>query len=180
MKAPILETDRLRLEPLGEALLTKTYVGWLNDPEVVRYSEQRHHRHTLESCRAFVAGFDRGPDCLWAIREKAPAADGSPLRHIGNISIEVDEPNRVADIRILIGEKDAWGKGLGAEAWIAVMDHLFGERGMRKITAGTMAENLGMLKIMEKAGMREDGRRRGQCLLDGRPVDMVYTARFAD
>jgi hypothetical protein len=30
--------------------LIEHYVGWLNDPEVVRYYEQRHHKHTLATC----------------------------------------------------------------------------------------------------------------------------------
>lgn len=172
--APTLQTKRLTLVAFTDEHLTERYVGWLNDPEVVRYSEQRHRRHTLSSCREFVASFADGPSHLWAIVEKEQG-----LGHIGNINSAVDAPNSTADVAIVIGDRRAWGRGLGSEAWMAVVDYLVGPGGMRKVTAGAMAENKAMLKIMGKAGMAEEGRRRGQALRDGRAVDVVLTARFA-
>ena len=53
----ILETERLTLTPFNtERHLTERYVAWLSDPDVVRYSEQRHRTHTLASCRHFAEG----------------------------------------------------------------------------------------------------------------------------
>jgi len=170
----VLETARLRLEPFPDKLLTPRYVGWLNDPEVVRYSEQRHRAHTLESCRAFVGSFTGTPNGLWAIREKARG-----LRHVGNISTEVDATASTGDIRILIGEKDCWGTGLGAEAWIAVMDHLFNDLGLSRVTAGTVLENAGMRRIMAKAGMKETHREPAPTPIDGRPAIFVFAERLA-
>lgn len=174
-QSPVLETRRCRLEPFGQAHLTERYVGWLNDPEVVRYSEQRHRRHDLASCRAYVQSYVESPHYLWAVMARDPA-----LGHIGNINAYVDQPNATADLGILIGEKAVWGKGYGAEAWIAVCTFLFRDRGLRKLTAGTVAENRGMLGIMRKAGMREEGRRLRQIVLDGREVDMIYVGVFRD
>jgi len=174
-RAPTLETERLTLTAFSDEFLTERYVGWLNDPDVVRYSEQRHRQHTVESCRAFAAGFVDGPSHLWAIIDKT-----RELGHIGNINTDVDAPNGTADVAVLIGEKKVWGRGYGAEAWIAVMDYLLGPGGMRKVTAGAMAENKGMLAIMEKSGMVDEGRRVRQFLLDGREVDVILAARFKD
>tara|TARA_R110002074_G_scaffold165031_1_gene324989 strand:- start:1012 stop:2694 length:1683 start_codon:yes stop_codon:yes gene_type:complete len=171
---PVLETSRLVLQPFPDDLLTDTYVGWLNDPDVVRFSEQRHMTHTLESCRDFIASFTGTPHGLWAIRDKTRG-----LCHIGNISTEVDSQTATGDIRILIGDRAAWGTGLGAEAWMAVMAHLFDDLGLAKVTAGTLAGNTGMLKIMEKSGMRETHRRPGPTPIDGRVMDMIYTCRRA-
>lgn len=173
-RPPVLETPRLTLEPFPQELLTERYVGWLNDPEVVRFSEQRHITHTLESCREFVSSFAGTPNGLWAIRETA--RDG---RHIGNISTEVDLDLMSGDIRILIGERDAWGTGLGAEAWNAVMGHLLDDLGMAQVTAGTLEGNSGMLKIMAKSGMTETHRAPGPTPVDGRAMDLVYARRLA-
>lgn len=170
--APTLETPRLILKAFSDDLLTERYVGWLGDPDVVRYSEQRHRDHTLETCRLFVQSFTGGPNHLWAIIETEKG-----IGHIGNINTAVDAPNKVADIAILIGEKQAWGTGLGGEAWIAVVDYLLGNGGMRKVTAGCMAANKGMLAVMEKSGMTEEARRQGSFLLDGKPVDLVMVAK---
>ncbi len=172
---PRIDTPRLSLVPFEETFLSERYVGWLNDPDVVRYSEQRHRRHTIESCRRFIASFEDGPSHLWAIVENETG-----LGHIGNINTDTDLPNRTADVAILIGEKRVWGRGLGSEAWIAVVDYLLDSGGIRKVTAGAMADNEVMLAIMRRSGMVEDGRRSAQFLLDGRTVDAVYMARFAD
>lgn len=173
--APILETPRLRLFPFGDKHLTARYVGWLNDPEVVRFSEQRHRRHTLGSCRAYLRAMVRSPNLFWAIEARDP-----DLGHIGNVTAYVDPPNELADVAIMIGERRCWGRGYGSEAWTAVCDHLLSGGGMRKITAGTLAPNKGMLAVMRKSGLVEDGRRRRHYLVDGKEVDMIYAARFRD
>ena len=172
-RIPALACPRLRLEPFGEAHLTPRYVAWLNDPEVVWFSEQRHRRHTLASAAAYAASFAGTPHGFWAIVAHDPV-----LGHIGNINAYVDESNSVADVGILIGDKAVWGRGYGLEAWTAVCRHLLEERGLRKVTAGTVAVNHGMLSIMRRAGMREDGRRQRQCVIDGVEVDLVHMALF--
>lgn len=172
---PVLETPRLVLQPFPDDLLTDTYVGWLNDPDVVRFSEQRHMTHTRESCRDFIASFAGTPHGLWAIRDKTRGR-----RHIGNISTDITPRAGTGDIRILIGDRAAWGTGLGAEAWMAVMTHLFNDLGLARVTAGTLAGNTGMLRIMEKSGMRETHRRPGPTLVDGRAMDIIYACRRAE
>ena len=86
-EGPILETPRLRIVPFCELYLTPRYVAWLNDPDVVRYSEQRHRVHTLESCRSYWLSFSGTPHFFWAII----VADGTfgPLS-VGNAIIRVD------------------------------------------------------------------------------------------
>jgi len=155
--------------------LTKRYVSWLNDAEVVRFSEQRHRRHSLDSCRDYWRSFEGTPNLFWAVLAREPQ-----FGHIGNLSVYVDPPNLVADVTILIGEKKVWNRGFGSEAWAAVCDYLLGEGGMRKVTAGTLAENTGMIGVMRRTGMVDDGRRIRQCLLDGCEVDVVHYALFRD
>jgi len=50
---------------------------------------------------------------------------------------------------------------------------------LRKVTGGTLATNLGMVKVMQKAGMVDDGRRRRQYWWEGQAVDVVHMALFA-
>lgn len=169
----IIESARLRLEPFAEAHLTERYLSWLNDPGTVRYSEQRHRRHDRASALAYLQGMQASGDCFWAILRKT----GEPA-HIGNLSAYIDRANGVADMAIMIGEAAARGGGYGREAWQAAGDWLLAQDGIRKLTAGTMACNAPMLATMWACGMAEDGRRRGQFLLDGEPVDLVYGARF--
>ena len=170
--APVADTPQVRLEPFAERHLTTRYVAWLNDSEVVRYSEQRHRTHTLETCRAYLRSFTGTPHKFWAIM-------ATPLGHVGNIAATVDEANRVADLAILLGERDAWGHGIGTAAWSQALEWLLGPGGMRKVTAGTMADNQAMLAIMRKSGMVEEGRRCAQFIVEGHTSDLVQAARFA-
>jgi RimJ/RimL family protein N-acetyltransferase len=142
---------------------------------VVRFSEQRHHEFTLESCRAYWQSFQGTPNFFWAM-----VARDETIGHIGTINAYVDPYNLVADVGILIGERGFWGSGYGAEAWIAVCNYLLDEAGMRKVTAGTMAVNSGMLQIMKKAGMVDDGIRKRHYLFEDREVDLVYAALYRE
>lgn len=144
----------------------KTMVGWLNDPEVVRYSEQRHKEHTEESQQFYLQD---GPDVFREIH----AGD----RFIGTISAYIDEPNSIADVGILIGDKSIWGKGYGTEAWIAFCDHLFLHK-IRKIEAGAMNINSRMINIFRKSGMHFEAFRENHFLYDGEPVHMVLWGKF--
>ena len=140
----------------------------------MRFSEQRHRRHSLESCRSYMQSFEGTPNYFWAVED---VTDG--LGHIGNINSYVDTRNRVADVGILIGEPGAGGKGLALEAWTAVCQFLFDTARVRKITAGTMALNAAMIRLALKAGMTEDGIRRRQLLCEEQEVDVLYFAKFA-
>jgi RimJ/RimL family protein N-acetyltransferase len=159
--------------PFTPRHLTQRYVGWLNDPEVVRYSEQRHRLHTLDSCRSYFASFEGSDSHFLAIE----AADEA-LGHIGNITVSVDRHNQMADLSIMIGEKTAWGGGFATAAWCAVMEDQLGRAGLRKITAGTMSVNTSMVKLMERSGMTIEARRARHFLYEGIEVDLVQAARF--
>jgi ribosomal-protein-alanine N-acetyltransferase len=172
-KFRIIETARLRIVPFSEEYLTPRYVGWLNDPEVVRYSEQRHHVHSLELCREYMKSFVDTPNYFWAVVGKE-----SELGHIGSMNAYVDTHNSVADVGILIGEKRAWRKGYGSEAWIAVCNYLLKEVNIRKVTAGMLSVNTAMLGVMRSAGMVEDGRRIRQCLFEDSEVDVIHATLF--
>lgn len=173
-ETPTIETDRLRIVPFQKRHLTERYVGWLNDPEVVRYSDQRFEEHTLEGCRTYWRSFEDTPNHFWALVVQDDDA------YVGTMTAYVDERHEVADVGILIGETDAWGRGFGTEAFGAVARHLLLEGGMRKVTAGTVEVNDGMLGIMENLGMRDDGRRVRQALHEGEEVDMVHKALFRE
>jgi RimJ/RimL family protein N-acetyltransferase len=170
-----IHTQRLCILPFQEKHLTTRYVSWLNDPEVVRYSEQRHRVHSLQSCRAYWESFAKSANFFWAIETLE-----FDWGHIGNINAYVDSRNRLADIGVLIGEKGAWRRGYGGEAFAAVCGFLFNACKLRKITAGTVAPNTPMLRIMQRSGMMPDGKRRRHFLLDGREVDVIHMAVFRE
>lgn len=143
-----MTTQRLEIIPFAEEHLTDRYISWLNDPEVVMYSDQRFKNHTQKSCREYWQSFQNSPNFFWALVSNDPE-----LGYIGTMTAYVKEQNKEADVGILIGEKAAWGRGYGLEAWQAVCDWLFESANIAKITAGTDVKNTAMRRIMAKAGM---------------------------
>jgi [ribosomal protein S5]-alanine N-acetyltransferase len=168
---PTLATDRLTLRHLTKA--TPEQVRWLNDPEVMRYSEQRHQHHTQYSQMTYLNSFKEGSH-IWAILRI------DSKKHIGNITATYDAPNRLADVGILIGEATHWGAGYGGEAWNAVCNWLLDKDGgnVRKLEAGCMRANEAMMKIIAKSNFQHEGDRANHFLLGGNPVSAALFGRF--
>ena len=169
-----LITLRLRLRPFRAADINATYLGWLTDPEVTRFSNQRFRRHTVESCAAYLASFDGSSNSFLLIEQL------QNHRPIGTATVYRNRRHGTADIGLMMGERRCWGQGYGREAWQAVLDALQVEEGMRKVTGGTAQPNQAMVRIMEQSGMKLEAVRARQELIEGQPVDLLYYARFAE
>jgi ribosomal-protein-alanine N-acetyltransferase len=169
-----LVARRLVLEPFSEAAIGPEYLAWLNDAQVMRFSNQRFRRHTEESARSYLASFSGSDNLLLAIR----LAEGG--RMIGTMTAYVAVPHGTADMGLMIGERGSWGRGYGLEAWSRLLTHLLGERGLRKVTAGTVRANVGMRIIMERSGMQLEAVRPRQEIIDGAEEDVLHFARYRD
>src|SRR5262249_4384577 len=97
----------------------------------------------------------------------------------GNITATHDEPNNVSDVGILIGEKHLWGKGFGKEAWDAVCSWLLSRDGgaVRKLEAGCMKTNLGMLALLRHSKFVQEGERLNHFLVAGAPISAMLFGR---
>lgn len=152
---PTLQTKRLTLVPFLAGMVENWHVAWLNDPEVVRYSEQRHRRHTIESQHTYLnehTGF------VWLIRlgpgQSIRIDEGRMSRGIwdmGTITAYLDGANLTANLGILI-KKESWGKGYGLEAWNAVL-RWCKEVGVKKVECGCWVDNEPMKILAERSGM---------------------------
>jgi RimJ/RimL family protein N-acetyltransferase len=148
----------------------KTQASWLNNKTTVRYSEQRHMIHTAITQLQYIRSFIEHPSNI--LREIR--LDGNL---IGTISAYIDKHNRIADVGILIGH-GFQGKGYGYEAWSMFCKNLFENGDMRRIEGGCMANNLPMIKLFRKYGMKEEGRRMSHFVFEGSYSDLVLHGRF--
>jgi len=128
--------------------ITPQYISWLNDPEVVRYSEQRFIRHTKTSCLAYWDSFLRSPNLFLIVKT---LSDDMP---VGTMTAYVSSPHGTVDIGILIGRKSVWGSGVGQDAWNTLVNWFIERRKISKVTAGALSDNKAMIRIMERSGMR--------------------------
>jgi ribosomal-protein-alanine N-acetyltransferase len=164
---PPLSTFNLVLMPYQQRLLRQQHVDWLNDKELMKYSEQRHRKHTMETQREYLWTFPKTSH-IWLIEFGPPPVP--ELRAIGTITAYIDQPNKVANMGILLGEEKGYGHGLAA--WSAVMEFLFAD-GIRKVEAGCMAVNEPMRLLATKAKMNVEGVIPEHYLFEGKPCDLI-------
>ena len=169
-----LTSLRLQLRPFVISDINPSYVGWLNDLEVTRFSNQRFQLHTAESSAAYLESFTETSNSFLLIEQL------TSLIPIGTASVYRNCFHGTADIGLMIGDKHCWGQGYGSEAWQAIMQALLAEPGIRKITGGTARPNKAMVRIMEQSGMKLEAVRFRHELIDGYPVDLLYYARFTE
>ena len=169
-----LSTTRLRLRPFLATDVTPAYLAWLQDPIVTRFSNQRCRKHTLASCQAYQHSFTASVNSFLLIEHCQDNAA------IGTMTVYRTPQHGTADIGLMLGNRNYWRQGLGLEAWLAVLEHLLQEQGMRKVTGGTARPNTGMVRIMEESGMTLEAVRQRHELIEGDAVDLLYYARFAD
>lgn len=165
-----ISTARLNLRPLRKPVPRN--LVWLRDPEVVRYSEQRHREHTLSTQLNYVTSFV-GKSRLWAIHRVDTGI------HIGNLSARHDGPNDVCEVAIMIGEVTAWHRGYGTEAWQAACNWLLDPScgKVRKLETGCMRTNEAMLRIIRGSKFVQEGERLNHFLVDGNPVSALLFGR---
>ena len=164
--------DRIVLRLFAEEDITSSYINWLNDPFVVKFSNQRFKKHTFDSCRNYFQTFANSNDIFISIL----ARDVGCM--IGTMTVYINSYHSVADIGIMLGDKNYWGKGIGKEAWESVMNLLLNKTEIRKVTGGALSCNNSMVKIFKGTGMQEDGVRKNQEIVDGKLYDIVHFAKF--
>lgn len=142
-----MESDRVRLIPAEmDPKKVDQIVGWLNNKEHMQFSEQRHTEHSYSSVKYYRQDHDQVDSLLWDIH----AAN----EFIGTLTAYIDQPNKRADMGILIGPEFA-DTGYGGEAWKLAMRYL--QTRADVITAGMMLDNIAMRRICERSGMEAAG-----------------------
>ena len=150
--------------------ITDDYISWLNDSVVLQYSNQRFSSHDYQSCKKYFQSFEKSKNLFLAIRAKKTSAI------IGTLTVYFNEDHGVADIGIMIGNRAEWGKGYGQDAWDTILSWLLNNQSIRKVTAGTLSCNIAMRNIIEKSGMKIEGVRNEQEMLNGEPQDVILYA----
>jgi ribosomal-protein-alanine N-acetyltransferase len=153
--------------------ITSDYVGWLNDPVVVQFSNQRFLAHTPASCARYIASFGGSGNLFLKIERKR---DGTC---VGTMTAYHSRQHGTVDVGIMVGRRAEWGRGLGQDAWNTLLVWLLDRDCVRKVTAGTMRCNVAMVRLMERSGMSLEAVRPQQELLDGVPQDLLYFGRFS-
>ncbi len=162
--------NRLSLKSLSEDSISEQYLRWMNDPEVLKFTESRWTKYNVDDLKSFVKNMNKSPkDHLFGI---FIAGTG---KHIGDLKIgNINSQHKFADLGIIIGTKEEWGKGYATEALKLAVDYAFTQLKLYKITAGAYVNNFGSIKALKKVGFQECGIHVNHCLFENDRID-VFT-----
>ncbi len=142
-----------------------TLLRWRNLPEVSRYM-YTDHEITPEEHRAwFERALTRQDARYWII-----AADG---RDLGFVAVtEIDPRHLTASWAFYIAEAGARGKGVGAFTEYTVLNFVFDELRLRKLSCEVLSTNPAVLAMHERFGFVQEGLFREQISKPEGPVDV--------
>ncbi|MEZ4812753.1 MAG: GNAT family N-acetyltransferase [Caldisericia bacterium] len=108
--------------------------------------------HLLRATDGFRKRNERN-DYVWAIDH-----DG---KLVGDITAHIYETQKRAELYIVIGDKTMWGKGLGKEACILVLDEIFRTSDLYYIDTYITPENTRSLSLALSLGFTTFGTQTG-------------------
>jgi RimJ/RimL family protein N-acetyltransferase len=100
--------------------------------------------------------------------------------HIGNVSLQnINLLDKNAEVAIIIGNKNFWGKGIGEEACRLIIAHGFTQLGLHRMYFGTSGKNKSMQKIGDKIGFKKEGESREAQFKNGEFDSIVHYGLLA-
>lgn len=150
-----LHTKRLKLRRFTLHDAECMYKNYATDERVTRFLSWKPY-NSIEDIEAFlsdmISQYTSNNVYHWAVELNNEI--------IGSIStVSIDEKNNNCEIGYCIGH-EFWNKGITSEALSAIMNYLFNEIGMHRITAKHDIENPASGKVMQKCNMIYEGRLR--------------------
>jgi [ribosomal protein S5]-alanine N-acetyltransferase len=153
MTGTTLETERLRLAPLGQDEMEDLHLLWTR-PEVRRYlwdGEIIPEAQTAAILRQNAALFAERDFGLWGVRRK----DSPILQGFGGFWHFRDPP----ELELILGFRStAWGQGLATETGAALIRHAFQDLAFHEVRGSTDAPNERSARLMQRLGMELERR----------------------
>ncbi len=148
-----LTGNNLGLRPLLHSDINQSYLNWLNDPEVNFYSGRRNNPSNQYDIETYLSSLGKDEHVLAICKRNNE-------KHIGNIKYgPIDWINRTCEIEILIGDKNEWDQGYGAEAIYLITKHLFHTINMNRVEAKS-ANPAFITSTVKKLGWTHEGEMR--------------------
>lgn len=170
-----IELGRITLRELEEDDLASVQ-AWAGDPEVSRYMEWGPNDE--DDTRAFLAYVAEAR----AARPRRTYELGIELREsgalVGAAGVRVrDAEARSGDLGYVL-RRDRWGRGYATEAGRALVVLAHEGLGLHRVWATCRPQNRASARVLEKLGMRCEGRLRHEKRVRGEWVDSLLYARI--
>jgi RimJ/RimL family protein N-acetyltransferase len=150
-------------------------VRWYRDPEIARLTRYQTRPMTQPEIERFFQIRMLSQDALAYTIVELPR-----WRQIGFTTFSsLDPDNGSVLFHITIGERDAWGRGLGTETTSLMLSHAFEQLALHRVGLTVFSYNLRAIRAYEKAGFRIEGRLRDAIVREGRYFDEVQMGVLA-
>jgi RimJ/RimL family protein N-acetyltransferase len=159
--------ERVALGPMRTDLLPLDQ-QWMNDLVTQSLLGLTPQPRTLEGQRARYARLTDGPDSeLFLVYERAT------WRPLGTTGLhDIDERNGTAEFGIMLGAEGR-GRGYGTEATRLTLDYAFHALGLHNVMLRVFGYNERAIRVYQRVGFREIGRRREAQRIGGQVADVV-------
>jgi len=78
-------------------------------------------------------------------------------RPVGEVELaQVNRRRRTAEVRVCVGERDLWGRGIGTAAMSALLDQAFGPMGLESVYLRVFTTNRRAIALYERLGFRRE------------------------
>ncbi len=169
----ILTTERLVLREFEEKDW-QAVLAYQSDPRYLRYNPwtQRTERDARDFVGIFLAQREQEPRTKFQLAITLPPGG----QVIGNAGIRMKTPDAYeADIGYELDPR-YWGNGYATEAARRLLAFGFQDLELHRIWAWCLAENVASARVLEKIGMRQEGRLREHEWIKGRWWDTLLYA----
>ena len=165
----IIYGDGIRLRAVERSDIP-SFIKWFNDPEVT---------HGL----AAIFPMSEANEEIWFDNMLKRPIETQPLaieiqienewKIIGNIAIfDFDKIAHSAEVGIVIGEKEFWGKGYGTKALKLILKHGFGTLNLNRISLQVYGLNDRAIRVYNKVGFVLEGTMRDAVYRQGKYYDV--------
>ncbi len=166
---PFLQGNLVCLMALQEGHYHQKMVDWINDKAVTEFLFRGMRPATLNSvAREMEQYLSDSGDVVLAIC----AREGDEYIGVAGLH-DINPITRSAEFRILIGEKEYWRRGFGAEAGQFVAAYGFEFLNLNKVWLGVNERNQRALNSYRSFGFVEEGRLRQESFRSGRYDDVI-------
>jgi len=148
---------------------------WSNDTEIRKLTGEVAPMNRAEA-EKFYKDLRADKERIWfviVLKKKNRAIGEAGL-------LRMFRPWKCTDMTIIIGEKDAWGKGYGSEAGRLLLDHAFDRLGFHRVSVGVVGFNERALRFWESLGFKREGALRDGYYCDNKYSDFVMMSILED
>ena len=165
---PSSSKGKIILKKISSKNISLDYIKWMNDLEVVQFTEQKHIKHTRKNISFFLkkTNKDNFSEIYGIFYEKIL---------IGTIKIgKINNLHKTAEISYIIGNKKFWNKGIATIVVKKICDYIFKNLKLKKILAGTYGVAKSSQRILIKNGFKLEAVLKKQIFFKNKRIDLHF------